>query len=125
MATLTSGISAHQYGIETDETSIIVKRFDVETAPQFIAMQVDKVNNALGRAVGALMQNIELEGELSATSAGVLAFVFTTACTLANDKDYHGQTTGDVFLERSRIGQTYNGFKNISQSLTRHAGVSA
>lgn len=125
MGTLSSGISAHQYGIETDETSMIIKKFDVETAPQFIATQVDKVNNALGQCTGALMQDIELEGELSATSAGVLAFVFTTACTLSNDKDYHGQTTGDCMLQRSRISQTYNGFKSISQSFKRYAGVSA
>lgn len=125
MATLTSGISGHQYGIESDETSLIVKSFVVDVAPQHSTKQVDKVNNALGRAIGAIGSTITMEGELSASSSGVLAYTFTTACTVANDKDYYGHTTGDVFLDRAQITQVFNGFKSLSLNLSRDAGVSA
>lgn len=123
MPTLTSGISGHQYGIEADETSLIVKNFVVDVAPQHITKQMDKANNVLGRAIGALSSTITMEGELSASSLGVLAYTFTAACTVGNDKDYFGLTTGDVFMDRATVTQTFNGFKSLSLSLSRDAGV--
>jgi hypothetical protein len=124
MATLVD-LSGYQYGIETAETSIEVKSFIVVTAPQFKQMQTDKTNSNIGFAVGPIRQEITLEGELNAASLGVLAFTFATACTLGNDKDYFGVSTGDVFLDSATISQTSDGFKSLSMNLSRDPAITA
>ena len=123
MATLVN-LSGRQYGIETDETSIDVKNFNVTTEPQFKQYLTDKANSNIGFAVGPIRQTITLDGEISATSAGVLAFVFTTACTLANDKDYFGVSAGGAYLDTATVTQTASGFKSLSMSLSRDPGIS-
>lgn len=116
-------LSGYQYGIETAETSLEVKSFVVTTAPQFKQYQVDRTNTNIGFAVGPARQEITLEGELNAASLGVLAFTFATACTLANDKDYFGVTTGDVFLDSATVTQTFDGFKSLSMNLSRDGSI--
>lgn len=122
MATLVD-LSGYAYGIETAETSVEVKSFVVTTAPDVKEYARDRVNNRKGFAVTNSRQEITLEGELSATSAGVLAFTFSTTCALANDKDYYGVTTGDVYLDSATISQTFDGFKSVSLQLSRDPDI--
>jgi hypothetical protein len=122
MATLVN-LTGRQYGVELDETSMDIKKFDVDTGPQFKEYQTDKANANIGFVTGPIRQTITLEGELSASSLGVLAFTFTTACTLANDKDYFGVSTGDVFMDSARISQMSDGLKSISINLSRDPGI--
>lgn len=122
MATLVN-LTGRQFGVESDETSIDVKAFNVTTEPQFKVYQTDKANGNIGFAVGPIRQTITLEGELSAASSGVLGFTFTTACTLANDKDYFGVSTGDAFMDSAQINQAAAGFKSLSMSLSRDPGI--
>lgn len=116
-------LSGYQYGIETAETSMEIKSFEVTTEPQFKQYQTDRTNANIGFAVGPIRQTFSLQGELNASSSGVLAFIFTTACTLANDKDYFGVSTGDVFLDSATISQTSDGFKSVAMTLSRDPAI--
>lgn len=123
MAVTLVDLSGYQFGIETAETSIEVKSFVVVTEPQFKNYQVSRTNENIGFAVGPARQTITLEGELNASSLGVLAFTFATACTLANDKDYFGVTTGDVFMDSVTVTQSFGGFKSLSMNLSRDQAI--
>lgn len=122
MATLVN-LSGFQYGVELDETSLNIEAFEVTVAPQFKEYLPDKVNNNRGFAIGQLRSEITLNGELSAASSGVLAFTFSTACTLANDVDYFGQTAGSIFLDSATISQNRAGWKSLSQNLSRDTSI--
>jgi hypothetical protein len=122
MATLVN-LSGFQYGVENDETSLNIEAFNVTVAPQEKVMLEDKVGNNRGFAIKQLRSEITLNGELSAASAGVLAFTFSTACTIANDIDYFGQTTGTIFLDSATINQSRSGWKSLSQNLSRDSSI--
>lgn len=124
MATLVD-LTGYQYGVETAETSFEVKNFTVTVSPSFKQKFTDRVNNPIGFAIGALQASITMDGELSAASLGPLAFTFSTACTLGNDKDYNGLTTGDVFLDEITYTQTFNDVKKVSCAMSRDAGITA
>lgn len=125
MATLVN-LSGFTYGFATGETSCEMRSLSTTTTPQFKTYLPDKVNNHLGFALGAGRQEVTLTADLSASSAGILAFTFSTACTIANETDHidnFGVTTGGFYMDSATVNVIHDGFKNVSISLSRDVGV--
>jgi hypothetical protein len=124
MATLVD-LTGYTYGVASAETSFEVHKFDATVRPSSKTYAFDRTNNKVGFAITNLEEDIEMEGDLTAASLGPLAFTFTTACTVANTKDYNGITTGDVFLDEIKYGLSFDGFKRVSASLSRNSAITA
>lgn len=124
MATLVD-LANYVHGVASAETSFEVHDFTVTVRPSSKTYAFDRMNNKIGFAVTNLEETIQMSGNLSAASLGPLAFTFTTACTVANTKDYNGITTGDVFLDEITYGMTFDGFKTVSCSLSRDVAITA
>lgn len=123
MAVLTD-LSGWQFGVESDETSMNIQSFVVTVAPQFKVFATDKVGANIGHATGPGRLEITLEGQITASSLGVLAFTFSAPCTLANDKTYNGVGgTGDVYLDSATYTQNNADFKTVSMRLSLDAAI--
>lgn len=121
MATLVN-LSGYQHGIETDETGINVTSFNVASKPEFIDPALTKAGERRGMAVGAIMSEVKIAGQVTGT-AGVMAVVATTAFVPANDVDQFGQSAGGCYAISFTQNQTQTTFRDVDVSFERYAGV--
>lgn len=121
MATLVN-LSGFQYGVAADETSLNIEAFNSNIAPQFKEYLPDKANANRGFAVGPTRREITLNGELSAATLGVLAFTFSTACTLANSSTYYS-ATGGIYMDSAAVSESRAGWKSLSLTLSSDPGI--
>lgn len=116
------GLSGYQHGIELDETGINVTSFVVASKPEFIDAALTKVGERRGMAVGAIMSEVKIAGQVTGTG-GVMAVVATTAIVPANDVDQFGQSTGGCYAVSFTQNQTQTTFRDVEVNLDRYAGV--
>lgn len=113
-----------QYGIETAEVGYEVMSFDVTVSPQKKEHYVDRSGSNRGFVVVSPRMTISAAGYITATSGGFWDFVFTTACTIGNDKTYFGVGgAGGVYLDSGTITQASEDLKRVSMELSLDAGI--
>jgi hypothetical protein len=123
MATLVD-LSGYSYGVTSAETSMEIKNFTVQVAPQFKTMVQDRSNSNKGFVAGPPRSSISIQGDVSATSSGWWDWTFVTAITIANDTTVFGAgATGGVYLDSATVTEAYDQVKTISAELSCDLGV--
>lgn len=122
MAVTLVSLTNFQKGIEAAETGINVTRFNASYEPEFKEFVKDYKGEVRGFAIAATMARYRVEGHV-AGSTGVMATVFGTAQTFANDVDGFGITAGGIYADNTEIDQTNEGWRTLSATYTRHAAV--
>lgn len=110
-----------QHGIEVPEAGINITKFSVTYTPEFDDKQLDYLGEVIRRARGAIESKISMEGEVMAVASAPYTHTFYTACTLTNDTDGFGQTTGIVILDSVNIDQSNTGWRTFKSEYSRNS----
>lgn len=121
-ATLIGSSTGTSFGC-TAETGILITSFSIATKTD---KQEVKDENGAVKLVAYYnpMSTISVAGVI-AGSTGVAAAAVAAAITLANIESVGGVSTGSVIVESVTVSKKPDGFKDISISAVRYAGVTA
>lgn len=120
-ATLVS-LSGFTRGIASDETGINIESLDINSRPEFKDFLNGKDGMVRGFAVGDIMSEITISGEVSGTT-GVMLVAVGTAFVPTNSVDNFTQTAGGCYPDSVDLTQSRDGFKRISAKFTRNKNV--
>ena len=116
-------LSGFQRGIESAETGINVDSFTCRYYPQF----KDMVNNYQGQILGfaipdKLSREVNVSGEVTG-GTGIMAAVFATAQTFANDVGSFvatsgGSNAGGFYVDEVTESQSRDGWRTVAMKAT-------
>ena len=115
-------LTGFQRGITADETGINCSKFTLVVEPEVNEWLPGITGEARGKAVGAMMGSLTIEGEVSGAT-GVMAAVVTTAFVPTNSVTYFGRSTGGFYLDKGTVDQARDGWKSVTAEFTSKAGV--
>src|SRR5574343_319093 len=123
-------VTGFSHGVANDETGLNIQAHSVTSANEFIDPLMNKAGERRAEARGAVFSTVNISGQVNGTT-GVNAFDFFTACTLANSpasgagSTVFGQTAGVFLMTEAVVSQSFDGWKTLSQTFTRHAGITS
>jgi len=120
-ATLVS-LSGFTRGISSDESGINIESLDVSSRPEFKDFVNGKDGLVRGFAVGDVMSEITISGEVLST-AGIMNIAIGTAFVPTNSVNNFGQSAGGCYPDSVSLTQSRDGFKKVSAQFTRNANV--
>lgn len=123
--TYNGALTGLQRGVETAETSIGVTSFIVRYFPRVIEFHENNLGERDGRVVSTVAsREVTIEGEVTATTLGVMAYTFLAAVTPANDVADFGSPTGGLYMTEATVTQSRANWRSVSIRLESDPGLS-
>lgn len=116
-----TGLTAAQWGVETDETGVNVESYEVRYFREVNEKLANISGQTRGRALAdAFSRDITINGEVIG-STGLMAFTAATVsagASIANDDNDFGASAGNIIFDEGTVTQNRSGWRSVSLKLS-------